>query len=115
MYKRQAIGDGAFSNCKNLTTVNFDKLNTSPEIIQLEYGIFINCENLKNVTLPDNLSYIPRGAFAGCTNLRDLSIPDSVTVIGNGAFYNCNALTATYHEVEYNYLSFDELYTTDQQ
>lgn len=105
----------AFSNCKNLTTVNFDKLNTSPEILRLEDDIFLNCENLKNVTLPDNLSYIPRGAFAGCTNLRDLSIPDSVTVIGNNAFYNCNALTATYHEVEYNYLSFDELYTTDQQ
>lgn len=108
------VGEGAFYGCENLTSVEFE--DNSQDTSDIYFGIrtFEKCKNLKQIVLPDNITAIPKEAFYNCSALRELDIPDGVTEIGYNAFYNCNALTATYHEVEYNYLSFDELYTTDQ-
>lgn len=108
------VGDSAFYGCENLTTVKFEDDNQDASEIYFDIRTFYDCENLKQIVLPDNITAIPKEAFYNCSALRELDIPDGVTEIGYNAFYNCNALTATYHEVEYNYLSFDELYTTDQ-
>ena len=42
------IGDYAFSNCRKL-----EKINISPDIVNVGYGAFYGCENLSNDTLKD--------------------------------------------------------------
>ena len=41
---------------------------------------------LKNVTIPDSVTYISKYAFAECNILESISIPDTVTGIETGAF-----------------------------
>lgn len=47
---------------------------------------------MKNITIPDTVTFIDRAAFEGCNNLETISIPDSVTSIGWRAFFECNSL-----------------------
>jgi hypothetical protein len=49
---------------------------------------FYACSNLKNITIPNNVTYIGVGAFYNCTSLASITIPDSVTSIGRNAFEN---------------------------
>lgn len=107
------VGDSAFYGCENLTTVKFEDDNQDASEIYFDIRTFKDCENLKQIVLPDNITAIPKEAFYNCVALRELVIPDGVTKIGDKAFYNCNALTAVYHNIEYNYLNFYELYTDD--
>ncbi len=48
---------------------------------------FENCTNLTSVTIPDSVTSIGRYAFYDCTSLTSVTIPNSVTSIGDGAFY----------------------------
>ena len=43
---------------------------------------------LRNIALPNSVSYIGSDAFSNCTQLSSIVIPNSVTFIGNRAFYN---------------------------
>ena len=55
---------------------------------------FRNCESLKSITIPDNVTKIGGSAFSGCSSLTSITIPDSVTTIGDYAFYGCSSLTS---------------------
>ena len=55
---------------------------------------FKNRKDLKEIVIPDNITYIGWRAFAGCSNLTSVTIPDSVTEIGNSAFEYCTSLTS---------------------
>ena len=48
--------------------------------------------NLKNITLPNSITYIGGGAFEDCAKLEHITIPNSVTYIGDCAFYGCTSL-----------------------
>lgn len=75
-------------------------------ITHISNGAFLNCTNLRSITIPDsvtgigtqNENYISyRGyVFANCTSLKDITIPKNVTAIAYDAFYGCNSLTAIY-------------------
>ncbi len=51
---------------------------------------FYECENLKTVNLPDELTTINDGAFSNCLRLASFSFPDSVTTVGLGILENCH-------------------------
>lgn len=54
---------------------------------------FSDCIGLEQVVvLGNNLKRIGRNAFTYCKNLKEIVIPERVTYIGAGAFYSCNAL-----------------------
>ncbi len=49
---------------------------------------FMDCVNIKEITIPDGVTFIANQAFYNCTSLKSVSIPDSITRIGYEAFYN---------------------------
>ena len=79
-----SIGDSAFSDCSNLTSV------VIPDgVTNIGSSAFSDCSNLTSVVIPDSVTTIGNYAFLGCSSLTSLKIPDSVTSIGDSAFFNC--------------------------
>ena len=54
---------------------------------------FFECSNLTSITIPDTVTTIEKGAFSTCRKLERISIPSSVTTIGDDAFKECDSLT----------------------
>ena len=88
-YKVVTIGEHAFSNSKNLTSINIPNSVTS-----IGFCAFFCCYGLTSVTIPNSVTSIGESAFGSCTGLTSVTIPDSVTSIGEGAFRNCKGLTS---------------------
>lgn len=114
------IDYGAFGGCKGLTSVHISDLSAWCKIIfnsnPLEYahhlylkgslitnlvipsGIttinntFNGCQDLKTVSLNDDLTCIGNNSFQGCTNLEEVNINVGCTSIGNDAFCQCENL-----------------------
>ena len=87
-YTVTAIGERAFRDCKNITSVTIPDTVTS-----IECEAFFRCENLISVSLPNSLKTIGDYAFCSCYKLNSISIPSSVTSIGAYAFCYCYDLT----------------------
>ncbi len=82
------IGNDAFQDCYNLTSVVIPDSVTS-----IAYDAFKYCSSLTSVTIPDSVTSIGEYAFYSCSSLTSVTIGDSVTSIGSHAFYNCSSLT----------------------
>lgn len=67
-------------------TVSFNGLNYS--VTAIGQRAFYNCDNLTSVTLPNSVTTIGMYAFANCTSLPSISIPNRVTKIDFFAFLN---------------------------
>ncbi len=113
LYKVTAIGENAFSNCPNLTSIEIPNSVTT-----IRENAFSNCPNLTEVRIksesilnkkytPDNnlknifgnqvkQYYLGRSigdyAFSGCTGLT--SVSGDFRTIGNHAFSGCTSLTS---------------------
>ncbi len=48
---------------------------------------------VRNVVIPESVTYIGSGAFYNCSSLVSVEIPETVTYIGFGAFQQCSGLT----------------------
>ena len=72
-------GDGAFSNCYGLTTVNNFPKGDVPQ------NVFLYCRKLKTFTIPDEATAIGTGAFRG-TAITSITVPSSITKLGNYVF-----------------------------
>ena len=81
------IGNSAFSNCTNLTTVELGDGVTS-----IGKSAFLNCSRLADVALGDGVTSIGKNAFLKCTALTSISIGNSVKTIESYAFSGCSAL-----------------------
>ncbi len=110
-----SIGYGAFKNCDEITKIEIPKSleTTTKNGYPRDYGVFNDCDNLKEVTfeegtievierlfancggiesivLPDTIVKIREYAFSGCNNLVEIDMPDSITEIEEYAFGNTN-------------------------
>ena len=83
-----SIGNWAFCDCENLTSVNIPDGVTSIGKWTFHYT------NLISVTIPDGVTSIGDHAFCDCANLKSITIPDSVTSIGALAFRRCTSLAS---------------------
>lgn len=79
------IGDRAFANCKNLTSVTF----TNPNV-ELGWDVFRG-SGVVSVTFAPGMEAVD--GFAQCHALTSVSIPASVRFIGTTAFEECTSLT----------------------
>ncbi|QEK04948.1 leucine-rich repeat domain-containing protein [Treponema phagedenis] len=65
--------EGAFSDCTNLTELDFSKCT--------------------------ELTSIGRGAFSGCSGITALTLPEGLQTIGNGAFFGCTQAVITLQSI----------------
>lgn len=83
------IGSSAFSDCKQLKTVNFQ----SETLPYLSYGAFKNCEAITEIECSEANS---SSVFEGCKNLKKVTIHKSKYInsilIGSSMFKDCFSL-----------------------
>ncbi len=100
-YPVTRIGENAFSDCKNLTSIEISK-----SVKDIENGMFYWCCNLTKIIVDENNSnYCDVDGvlfdkektvlykFPNSQLITSYSILDTVTRIGNGAFADCSNLT----------------------
>lgn len=88
-YPVTEIGDSAFSNCTNLTSITIPDSVTS-----IGFSAFSGCTNLERITFGEDsqLTSIGYRSFGDCTSLLEINIPKSVETIGAWAFNGCSKL-----------------------
>ena len=82
------IGNSAFENCTNLTTVDF------PEATSIDRNAFSSCSKLVSINLP-KVTVLGENAFQRCSNLETISLPELTrvtTVNYGGQFSSCSKL-----------------------
>ncbi|QKQ66525.2 leucine-rich repeat domain-containing protein [Flavobacterium psychrophilum] len=84
-----AIGESAFIQCNNLTSVTIPNSVTT-----IGDYVFADCPGLTSVTIPNSVTSIGDYVFGGCSGLTSVTIPNSVTTIKEGTFFNCSGLTS---------------------
>ena len=112
VYTVTKIGDNAFYNCTNLTSVSIpnsvtsigisafyyckrlSSLNIPNSVTSIESSTFDRCSSLESITIPDGVTSIGNDAFRECRGLKSVSIPNRVTSIGSSAFSSCSGLTS---------------------
>lgn len=58
-----------------------------------ERHLYINDEEVTEITIPTTINTIKDMAFARCLGLRSIQFHDGVTSIGQAAFYGCSGIT----------------------
>ncbi len=105
------IGERAFENigyCNNeanwvddmLYIDNYLLYNRNKDITSVDIkegtrllnNSFLQCEKLKNITLPNSIVALNNGEFYGCSSLTSIVLPDSVTTVGENVFRACTNL-----------------------
>ena len=66
-----SIGDYAFRDCSNMTSVTIPK-----GVKSIGSRAFYNCSRLTSVTIPDSVTSIGSYAFGACNNLKEVHITD---------------------------------------
>ena len=93
-----SIGDGVFTNCKNLTAVTYEELNLSA----IGKDTFKGCASLRDFDIPSSVVSIGDNAFDGCKMLTNVTIPTAISSLGNNAFRDCIALTSVVFDLNSN-------------
>ena len=102
------IGDHAFSDCRNLRTMeiprggigdwafdscaNLQKVTIGPEVTEISERAFSRCPRLESVILRPGLTDIGENAFYKCTRLAEIVLPETVVRVGKSAFSSCERL-----------------------
>ena len=109
-YQVTRIGEGAFYNCSELTSIDLPttinsigrnafygarllkKIEFKGAKISLDYGAFEECYQLKEVIFHGQLTKMDPRAFAYCRALESITIPDGFTRIEGSSFYSNTSL-----------------------
>ena len=83
-----SIGWSAFNTCSGLTTVNI-----AEGVTHIDQWVFAHCSSLTTVNLPESITSLPDDCFASCTSLTSITLPVNISAIGARAFYDCSGLT----------------------
>jgi hypothetical protein len=87
VYTVTGIGEGAFANCKNLTSVKL-----TDNVKRIGAGAFMGCDGLTSFDLM-SVEYLGAGVFSWCGSLKSMTIPSTVKIIDGGElFAGCESL-----------------------
>ena len=95
----RSIGWRAFYRCNKLTSVHITDLTAWCNIyfddnpLYYAHHLYLNGQEITNLVIPDDVTSIGCQAFSGCS-ITSVDIPESVTNIGKYAFSGCTALTS---------------------
>ena len=81
----RSIGNSAFKDNSNLTTITF-----SGSITSIKDFAFQNCSNLLKINIPNSVTSIGKSAFNNCTSLSEITLPKSLISIDTNAFDGCS-------------------------
>ncbi len=96
------MGYKAFENCSSLTktqymgniadwcSIYFGNYLSNPVVYS--GNLFINDVEVKDLVIPEGVTYIGRNAFNSCKNITSVSLPNTLTEIRIGAFNSCSNL-----------------------
>ena len=83
-----SIGENAFRNCSNLTSVAFTDQGLP---VTIGAYAFYNCNKLTSFDIPSLTTIIGKYAFYNC-GLTSISVPASVQAMGSSVFAECSRL-----------------------
>jgi hypothetical protein len=86
-----SIGDEAFFQCMELTSVSIGNSVTS-----IGETAFVGCASLTGVAIPNSVISIGFEAFYKCGSLTNVAIGNGISTIEDFAFEDCTNLTAVY-------------------
>ena len=66
-------------------TITYD--NVTYTVTSIGDGAFNECKKITSVVIPNSVTSIGNNAFFNCTELTSITIPNSVTSIGENAFF----------------------------
>jgi hypothetical protein len=78
------------------------------EVTSIGNGAFVNCTNLTSVTIPNRVTSIGDDAFSSCSGLISISIGNGVTSIGEYVFTGCSNLVSVIVETNNTNYSSDD-------
>jgi len=98
-YTVNAIGDNAFRNCQNLTSITI-----GDNITSLGKRAFYACNKLNEITITPAVIAIGDYAFSDCSSLKHVNMSNNQPItIGVAAFMRCENLTNV------NWISYNKL------
>jgi len=63
------------------------------QITYISDNAFANCPTLETIVLSSSVTYIGNNAFRGCSKLKEIVLGNDIEEIGSYAFMDCNSLT----------------------
>lgn len=81
------IGAFAFSDCQNLKEITLHD-----NLISIRTGAFDSCVSVKKITIPGKVSNLTDRQFYGCSSLEEVELPASLTDLQPSVFKECCAL-----------------------
>jgi len=82
-----SIGEKAFFYCNNLKEVTI-----SNQINKIGESAFYHCSQLSKIVIPNSVVEIGAGTFGECSSLTQISLPSDLKEISNGLFIECTNL-----------------------
>ena len=62
------------------------------KVVAIGDSAFYDCNDLTSVTIPESVTSIGKHSFNGCSKLSSVTIPKSITSVGKDAFRECTKL-----------------------
>lgn len=90
-YITSVSGQNLMSSCSKVEYIhNMEYLPVG--IIEGNKDGFVGCNSLKEVKIPEGVTYIPGYFFKNCYALKEVVLPHSIVTLGKQAFCNCSSL-----------------------
>lgn len=90
-YECRSISKVIISDIASWCKVSFGNSDSNP--LRYAKQLFLNSEEITELTIPDGVTSISDYAFCGYMGLKSVTIPPSVRIIGKESFCNCSNLT----------------------
>lgn len=97
------ISSQAFLDCKQL-----EEIKLSNNLTSIMSSAFGGCSNLKSIELPDSISELDQFCFNDCTSLTNIKLPKSLSknVSAGNIFYGCKSLESVEFQADINLPSY---------